>query len=89
MARYSGIKEREIGKIIGKLDSIHEDVGEIKKQLTSLNGKVQSNTINIKTMETAYKTDSKWVAKVAGIVGGGVSLIITIVGMIISFVSKK
>uniref|UniRef100_A0A6M3M394 Uncharacterized protein n=1 Tax=viral metagenome TaxID=1070528 RepID=A0A6M3M394_9ZZZZ len=75
--------ERETGMIIGKLDSIHEDVSEIKISLKELNGKVQTNTLNIKTLETVYKTDSKWVAKIAAITGGIASIIVTIVGWII------
>ena len=66
--------------IIGKLDSIHEDVGEIKITLKELNGKVQTNTLNIKTLETIYRTDSKWVAKIAAITGGIASIIVTIIG---------
>jgi len=72
--------ERETGMIIGKLDSIHEDVGEIKITLKELNGKVQTNTLNIKTLETIYRTDSKWVAKIAAITGGIASIIVTIIG---------
>ena len=83
MARKKSRNDKETGMIIGKLDSIHEDVGEIKVSLKELNGKVQTNKINIKTLETIYKTDSKWIAKIAAVTGGLASIIVAVIGLVI------